>query len=203
MILQNLNELSVADIGRVGGKAANLGKLINFGIAVPPGYVLTTAAFARFKLANQLDSQFSSLLADITLDNAVAIAEKIRTLVLAAEIPAEMQASITNTFKELKLDHVSVRSSATAEDGQHAAWAGQLDTFLYVSIDHLFEHIKRCWASLYGERALLYVLHNKIDIRTVGMAVVIQKMLNADAAGVGFSVHPTTQEETLMLIQSS
>lgn len=203
MILRVLKDISLADIGRVGGKAAGLGELINAGIPVPPGYVLKTDAFEQFKLANQLDVKLSSVLQNLTTDNVTAIAENIKALILAAEIPKPMQVAISKKFTELKFESVSVRSSATAEDSQHTAWAGQLDTYLNISRDSLFEYIKCCWASLYGERALLYVLHNHIDIRQVGMAVIVQKMLNADAAGVGFSVHPLTQEPEMMLIQSS
>lgn len=176
-----LAQLRSPDVGRAGGKGASLGELIHAGAPVPPGFVVTTRAWEE--VVGRMEG--------LTPDQARA---RITSLTLPPAIRDAIQAAAAG------LTRMAVRSSATAEDGSAHAWAGQLDTFLDVTPADLEARVLECWASLFTERALVY---GQGTPGRVGVAVVVQQMVAAEAAGVGFSVHPTTQESDLMMIQGS
>lgn len=115
----------------------------------------------------------------------------------------ELEREILEAYDSCGFSLVSVRSSATAEDGERAAWAGQLETYLQVERDALVGRVADCWASLRKERVGEYARQNDIPLEEVEVAVVVQEMVQADAAGVGFSVHPVTQESELMFLQAA
>jgi pyruvate,water dikinase len=106
-------------------------------------------------------------------------------------------------YKTLGAEFVAVRSSATAEDGAAAAWAGQLDTYLNTTEETLLENVKRCWASLFTPRAIFYRFEKGLRATKISVAVVVQKMVNADAAGVAFSVHPVTEDRNQLIIEGT
>ena len=167
--IKHFSEIDEADLPHVGGKGLNLGKLTLAGFRVPQGFCITTDAY-RFFVQNLSERQ----------------TDAIKALVLTPELVAEIQAA----RKKLKTATVAVRSSATAEDLAEASFAGQQDTFLNVTSDELLDAIKRCWASLWSERAIAYRKTQGIADAGLAMAVVIQEMCEADASGVLFTVSP-------------
>lgn len=117
-------------------------------------------------------------------------------------IPENIKEEVYKAFDALHTTFVAVRSSATVEDDVHAAWAGQFDTYLYVSKDRVIESIEKCWASLFSERARAYAEMYLEGAEHRKMAVVVQKMINSDASGVAFSVHPVTQNKDHIIIEA-
>ncbi len=110
--------------------------------------------------------------------------------------------AILAAFTTLNTDHVAVRSSATVEDGAHAAWAGQFSTFLHVEETSLLDRIQECFDSVTNERAVSYAAQHGIDPSTIRMAVVVQAMIDGDFSGVAFSVHPITQRRDEIVIEA-
>ena len=158
-------DLGRGDIAVAGGKGANLGELTRAGLPVPPGFVLTTAAYRAVVDGRGFPSR---------------------------PIPEDMAREITDAWAELGEVPVAVRSSATAEDLEEASFAGQQDTFLNVrGAPALLAAVRECWASLWTERAVAYRASHGIDPAEVALAVVVQRMVEAEAAGVMFTANPT------------
>ncbi|MFJ3641242.1 phosphoenolpyruvate synthase [Streptomyces sp. NPDC090108] len=197
----DLDELGEADETRLavaGGKGAHLGALSRIeGIRVPDGFCVTTDAFRRITAeAPALDGLLDRLLR-LDPDDREAIrtlSARIRRTVESVAVPEDVTASVTRSLARLgEGTACAVRSSATAEDLPTASFAGQQDTYLnVVGPAAVLEHISRCWASLFTERAVIYRLRNGIDHRTVRMAVVVQRMVFPDASGILFTADPVT-----------
>ncbi|HWM57523.1 MAG TPA: PEP/pyruvate-binding domain-containing protein [Pseudonocardia sp.] len=188
-------ELGRGDIELAGGKGANLGELTRAGLPVPPGFVLTTAAYHAFVAAGGLAEQILALArlpADAASSRYETAADRIRALFTTTEVPAELTTEIAEAYAGLGDVAVAVRSSATAEDLEGASFAGQQDTFLNVGGDALVGAVRDCWASLWTARAMAYRARQGIDPASVALAVVVQEMVDADAAGVLFTANPTT-----------
>src|SRR5947209_960742 len=178
LVVRRIDEGSAADVDTAGGKGANLGELVRAKFAVPDGFILTTEAYAVAARVAQVDAQ-----------DPPAAAVRLRT----SAMPETIAAAARQAYAALGGGPVAVRSSATAEDLPGASFAGQQDTYLNVSGDDaLLEAIKRCWASLWNERAVAYRRAHGIDDRGVSLAVVVQRMVNASAAGVLFTADPIT-----------
>ncbi len=128
--------------------------------------------------------------------------EKIQALIKSAEISEEIRDEILQVFTELDADFVAVRSSATAEDGAEHAWAGQLDSYLNVTSVDLLEKIQHCWASLFTPRAIFYRFQKGLHTTHISVAVVVQKMVNAEKSGIAFSVHPVTEDHNQLIIEA-
>ena len=165
-------------LAEVGGKAANLGELTRAGLPVPPGWALTTEAYHEVAQAAGLD--------DVIATGGPGLAEAARTRLLAAPIPEAVARSIREAYTTLsQTAHqdaapVAVRSSATAEDLPFASFAGQQDTYLnVVGADAVLDAVRRCWASLWTDRAVAYRAANGIDHAAVRLAVVVQRMVDA------------------------
>ncbi|PVZ11162.1 PEP/pyruvate-binding domain-containing protein [Actinomycetospora cinnamomea] len=174
-----------ARLGRVGGKAANLGALVRAGLPVPDGVCVTTAAY-RAAVGAALDP----VLADAGTTDAGVLAEKARDAVLAVPVPDAVAAAVRAACPE---GPVAVRSSATAEDLPDASFAGQQDTYLnVVGADAVLEAVRRCWASLWTDRAVAYRAARGIDHAAVTLAVVVQRMVDARWAGVLFTADPVS-----------
>ncbi|WP_127503877.1 rifamycin-inactivating phosphotransferase [Actinoplanes solisilvae] len=171
----------------VGGKGANLGELLRMdGVRVPPGFVVTTDAFRLIMAEARVDDLLSRLGADIR-----TVSAQIREAIEGTAIPGELAAAITGALDETVA--YAVRSSATAEDLPNASFAGQQDSYLnVVGSAAVLEHVSRCWASLFTERAVTYRRRHNIDDRTVLMAVVVQRMVPADVSGVLFTADPVS-----------
>ena len=189
-----------------GGKGANLGELIAFGIRVPPGFVITSNAYKYFIEYNNLKEKIKEILEKEPDEESAS--EKIRSLILSALVPKDLEESIYKGYDSLskmvgKEVLVAVRSSATAEDIAEASFAGQQDTYLNVSRSELIEAVKKVWASLYTARAISYRKAKSIDQLNISMAVVVQKMVNSRSAGVMFTLHPSTGDRNYIVIESS
>ncbi|MGH8006245.1 MAG: PEP/pyruvate-binding domain-containing protein [Candidatus Binatia bacterium] len=187
----------------VGGKGANLGRLVKAGFTVPAGFTVTTEAYADFLAGSGLDKKIPYLLDAINYDDAVRLellAEEIRTLVTKTDMAAVLEAEICAAYHQLEggingglHPHVAIRSSGTAEDLAEASFAGLHETFLDVQGDEeIVDAVKRCWASLWTARAIRYRHDRGFSHRESHLAVVIQKMVHADVAGVMFTANPVT-----------
>lgn len=190
----DLAEVGPGLLPAVGGKGLNLGILAAAGLPVPGGFCLTTAASrAVAEDLEGLSAALDSMRPETTPDLFEAAA-RVRALILDTAIPEPVAEALRAAYAELGDDEpVAVRSSATAEDLPEASFAGQQDTFLNVAgMEALLDAVRRCWASLWTDRAVAYRAANGIGQREVGIAVVVQRMVQAEAAGVLFTADPVT-----------
>ncbi|HSN35907.1 MAG TPA: PEP/pyruvate-binding domain-containing protein, partial [Arthrobacter sp.] len=219
-LVLDLSGTGDAPLRLVGGKALNLGKLVAAGLPVPRGFCLTTAAYGLAAppglaaLAAELDALgaeagSNTLGASAGTTAATqppgAVAARARALILEAPIPPAVDAAVRAAYAGLGgALSVAVRSSATAEDLPFASFAGQQDSFLDVAgADGVVEAVRRCWASLWSDRAVAYRSANGIGNREVGLAVVVQVMVDAATAGVLFTANPVTGTRTETVINAS
>ncbi len=200
---------SQATLENVGGKGMSLAKLARAGLPVPDGFHVTTEAYRQFVAANGLQPKILAAvrLVDASLPATLETASRtIRDCFEHGQIPAEISAGIAHKYQALGEDYavVAVRSSATAEDLPEASFAGQQETYLNIhGIDEVLDAVKRCWASLWTARAIAYRIQNKIDQTTVALAVVIQKLVFADAAGIMFTANPVSGDRNEILINAA
>jgi rifampicin phosphotransferase len=205
----DLQEIDQTQVAIVGSKGAQLGELSRIeGIHVPAGFCVTTDAFRRVmaeapSINDRLD-QLSRMDPDDS-DAIRALSAEIRSSVAGIAIPDDLAAAITSPLARLgEQAAYAVRSSATAEDLPTASFAGQQDTYLnVVGSAAILQHISRCWASLFTERAVIYRLRNGFDHRKVQMAVVVQQMVYADAAGILFTADPITGNRKVAAVEAS
>lgn len=201
----NFQEINKNDIQLAGGKGASLGEMTQVGIAVPPGFIVLSSAFEIFLEEAGLGVEVDSILHTVdhqkmhTIENA---SEKIQSLILSCKISEDIESEIQKSFQDLNVLYMAVRSSATAEDSTNAAWAGQLDTYLNTVESNLVENIKKCWASFFTPRAIFYRFENGLHEDKISVAVVVQKMVQAEMSGVAFSVHPVTEDRNQMIIEA-
>ena len=175
-------------LARVGGKAANLAALVRAAFPVPAGVAVTTTAY-RLAVGGTVDPVLDALAGAVPAE-VPALAAKARDLVAAVPVPEEADRALRAALPD---GPVAVRSSATAEDLPHASFAGQQDTFLHVlGPDAVLDAVRRCWASLWADRAVAYRAATGIDHRAVALAVVVQEMVDARVAGVLFTANPVT-----------
>ena len=190
-----LSDLGRDDVATAGGKAANLGELVRAGFPVPNGFVVTTEAYA---------TAIQPLHLNIPERIAAEDAASIRADIESAPMPAELRTEIANAYAALGTVPVAVRSSATAEDLPGAAFAGQQDTYLNVVGEAaLIDAVRRCWGSLWTERAIAYRSRMKIDSADVRIAVVLQPMINAEVAGVMFTADPVSGDRETIVVDAS
>ncbi|MFD1930626.1 rifamycin-inactivating phosphotransferase [Nonomuraea mangrovi] len=202
---EQFDSTNVAD---VGGKGAHLGELSRIdGIRVPDGFCVTTDAFQRVVAeAPSIDAQLD-LLSRVKADDRAAIrtlSADIRRVIEGVAMPGDLVAAIGESLARLG-DQASyaVRSSATAEDLPTASFAGQQDSYLnIVGLAAILRHVRRCWASLFTERAVTYRRHNGFDHRKVRMAVVVQRMVFPDAAGILFTADPVTSNRKVATVEA-
>ncbi len=188
MFVCTFDHIGRDDGPRVGAKGLRLAQLAQAGLPVPPGFCVTTAAYRAFLAANGLDS-----------DREIADPDAL----LAAQVPPEVARAVEEAYHAFP---VAVRSSATAEDLPDASFAGQYDTFLNVTTDGaiapLLAAIRACWAGVWNERACAYAARHGLTPRQLQMAVVVQRQVAAQAAGVLFTLNPLTGREEEMLIEA-
>jgi len=189
-----------------GGKGANLGELVSFGVRVPPAFIITSKAFKYFLEYNNLVEKIKEILS--SSPNSEEASENIKKLIRSSKMPEKLASMILQAYDELsnkfgKEILVAVRSSATAEDIEEASFAGQQDTYLNVSREELLDKVKEVWASLYNVRAIEYRKSKGIDQLSVLIAVVVQKMVNSRSAGVMFTLNPVTGDERYIMIESN
>lgn len=188
-------EIGPGDLPRVGGKGANLGALTRAGVRVPPGFCVTTSAFDRFMASlPEREARFAALdaLDGTAVDAARAAAESMRRALDALPMPADVASAISTAWHALGSEHpLAVRSSATAEDLPGASFAGQQDTFLNVRGEAaLLDAVRRCWISLFTDRAVLYRARGGFGHRAVRLGVVVQRLVDPDVSGILFTADP-------------
>ncbi|MFA5878151.1 MAG: PEP/pyruvate-binding domain-containing protein [Candidatus Staskawiczbacteria bacterium] len=203
--IKNFKNISKRDVGIAGGKGASLGEMIQSKIPVPPGFVILSGAFEKFlketDVGVEIDAMWDRLNIKST-DNLEENSALIREIILKKKFPAGLAKEILKDFDKLGSRYVAVRSSATAEDSKSDAWAGQLDSYLYVTKKNLLESVQKCWASLFTPRAMFYRVERKLTKNKVSVAVVVQKMVNSEVSGVCFTVHPVTRDKDQMIIEA-
>lgn len=203
------NVIDRASLALVGGKGANLGEMTRAGLPVPPGFCVTTAAYAQVAegaaLADILEELARTPIDDST--RLAALAATARASLLEAQVPPAISAAISEAYQKLGNGRpipLAVRSSATAEDLPFASFAGQQDTYLnIVGSDAVLDAVKRCWASLWTERAVSYRQSLSIDHAAVRLSVVIQQMVDAVTAGVLFTANPLSGKRRQAVIDAS
>jgi phosphohistidine swiveling domain-containing protein len=180
----------------VGGKGANLARLYQAGFPVPDGFLITTQAYHDFVKENGLEESIFSLLPTTTQpepDQLEAVSEQIRALFSSGGLPPGLSEELADFYQQMGEPAVAVRSSATAEDLPELSFAGQQDTYLHiVGIEPLRKAVINCWASLWSARAIGYRLRNHIPQAGTALAVVVQRMVESETAGVLFTANPLT-----------
>lgn len=182
-------QISKDDIAIAGGKGANLGEMTKAGIPVPPGVVLTAAAYDQYIESNGIETG-----KDIP-------AKQIRESIINGKLTSQIKKEIISYYKRIgEESRVAVRSSATAEDLDDASFAGQQETYLnVVGLENLLESIKRCYASLWGDRAVSYRRTHGYGGANVSLAVVIQQMIESDTSGVMFTRNPADGQDEVLV----
>ena len=195
----------------LGGKGASLVTMTSAGMPVPPGFVVTTAAFDAF-MEGGITAEINALLAGLDPEDVKALDDAsatIRLMITQRPVPAALREVTKDAYTTLQQGFtaevpLAVRSSATAEDLPDASFAGQQDTYLWLNgYASVTEHIRQCWASLYTSRAILYRLKNNIPDEGLSMAVVVQKMVNSSASGVAMTLDPTNGDRSKITIDAS
>ena len=196
------------NINNTGGKGASLCKMHQFGLPVPNGFVVAAPFFRRFMQESGLSERIRNKIRQISqddLEQLEAISAEIREMIVNEPFPENHVNQLTSMYHELGEDTpVAVRSSSTAEDLDDASFAGQQETFLYVIGDEdLIQKVKECWASLYNGRAIFYRREKGFSEDQVSIAVVVQKMVNSEKAGVMFTNNPITKNAGEILIEGA
>ena len=203
----NFQEIKKEDVMTAGGKGANLGEMTAAGIAVPGGFVVTADAYKVFIKENHLEEMFRRELTEAGKDEAKLLdaAKKFRHAISKGKLPEEVEKTVREKYAQLgEQARVAVRSSATAEDLPDASFAGQQETYLNVrGAEAVLTQIRNCYASLWGNRAVCYRSNQGYDQLSVALAVVIQKMVESEKAGVLFTVNPINRNPDEMQINAS
>ena len=191
-----LNELDAGDTDRVGGKNASLAEMTRAlkdrGVRVPDGFATTADAYRAFLIHNELEGQLRERLAGLDDQSPAEVGKDVRKMLLGGELPPEVAEELRTAYRDLSARYgseavdVAVRSSATAEDLPDASFAGQQESFLNVTGDgQVLEAVKRCYASLFTDRAISYREEKGFDHLAVALSVGVQKMVRSDEAGAG------------------
>ena len=206
MIL-NFDEIKKEDVLIAGGKGANLGEMTSAKINVPRGFVITADGYRDFLKENSIDIFIENEIKKSGNDEKVLlnVADDFRTKIKSGKFPTLLKNAIREKYFNLGDNvRVAVRSSATAEDLPDASFAGQQETYLNVrGLDDVLEQVRSCYASLWGNRAVSYRLHQGYDQSSVSIAVIIQEMVESEKAGVLFTVNPVSKKENEMQINAS
>ncbi|MCU4980587.1 phosphoenolpyruvate synthase [Bacillus cereus] len=205
----DFQEIEKTQLFLVGGKGLNLGELTNIqGIQVPEGFCVTTVGYEK---AIEQNEELQTLLQQLTklkMEERAQIGEmskKIREVIMAVEIPTDVVEAVAHYLSRFGNEHAyAVRSSATAEDLPYASFAGQQDTYLnIIGEEAILQHVRKCWASLFTERAVTYRMQNGFEHNQVSICVVIQKMVFPEASGILFTADPITSNRKVLSIDAS
>ncbi|MEH7308652.1 phosphoenolpyruvate synthase [Neobacillus drentensis] len=208
-LVLGFQEMEKTQLLLVGGKGLNLGELSKIqGIQVPEGFCVTTVGYQK---AIEQNETFQALLDQLTKlkvedrDQIGEISRKIRQLIIEVEIPSDIVIAVAHYLSQFGDEHAyAVRSSATAEDLLHASFAGQHDTYLNViGKEAILQHISKCWASLFTDRAVIYRMQNGFDHSQVYLSVIVQRMVFPQASGILFTADPVTFNRKLLSIDAS
>lgn len=205
-----LDEVDKDDLRIVGGKGANLGEMIKIGIPVPAGFAVTTASFDLLMSMHNLGEKIKQVVNAVDVNDTAKLltaSKEIKEMILSHEMPPEVRSKVEQAYRNLAgsgisdsgdLPLVAVRSSATAEDLPTASFAGQQASFLNVKgSNELVDSIRKCWASLFEPRAIFY--RAKHGFAKSSIAVIVQRMIEAEKSGVMFTVDPTTGENVVLI----
>lgn len=225
-------EVDKGDVGLVGGKGANLGEMTQAHFPIPYGFIVTSQAYFRFIKKAGIQPKIAEILRLVNFTNPDELQQAsshIKQLILKSDIPLDLSQEIvahydelttyemayqmrnvsTSTKTKLKIKHiydqplVAVRSSATAEDLPTASFAGQQETYLNIrGENHLVQKVRQCWASLFTERAIFYRHEQHFDHFKVGLAVVVQRMVQSAKSGIAFSIDPVTNDKSKIVIEA-
>ena len=206
-LVVDLAQVSDSDLPLVGGKAGKLGELVREGLPIPPGFVITTEAYQSFVEATGLSDVLKGALAGMDEAHPASVDEasrKIRSAFEAAPFPPDLRATIVAAYESFSSHHAvrfcAVRSSATAEDLADASFAGLQETYLNVQgTDHVLESVRKCWGSLFTPRVLVYRAKKGISHAEVRLAVLVQKMVDAQVSGILFTRDPNTGENHMIV----
>ena len=208
MLILSFSDIRAADLPLVGGKGANLGEMTHAGFPVPSGFCLTTIAFQQFIDAYPDSDSLYNLLDTVITDDVEtvrSVGQRVRQILLDVPVPANIADAAIGSWREIGSDHAyAVRSSATAEDLPDASFAGQQDTYLNIIGEiALLDAIRRCWVSLFTDRAILYRTQNNFPHREVQLSVVVQKMIMSEVSGTLFTADPLTGHRHILIIDAS
>ncbi len=225
-------EVGKEDVALVGGKGANLGEMTNARLPIPYGFVVTSIAYFQFIKEARLERKIKDILSAVNCENPNELRQAsshAQELILSAETPKELAKEIVKHYDNLSAKEdvyfksrlstfertthavkhlynqplVAVRSSATAEDLPTASFAGQQETYLNVKGEsHLLQKVRECWASLFTERAIYYRHEQGFDHFKVGLAAVVQRMVQSKKSGIAFSIDPVTNDKTKIIIEA-
>jgi pyruvate,water dikinase len=202
------SEVGADSMALVGGKGANLGEMARAGFPVPPGFCVTTQAYREFVAASpELDGLLDALEGTDPddLSRMGGLGKRIRDHLTTLPVPDAVRASVLSAWRETGPERAyAVRSSATAEDLPTASFAGQQDTYLNVQGEgHLLDAVRRCWASLFTDRAIAYRATNGFPHRSVLLSVVVQRMILPEVSGIMFTADPITGRRKTVSIDAS
>lgn len=204
-------DLRKEDIGIAGGKGANLGEMTNENLPIPPGFVITAQVYRRVLDESGLRHKINDLLERTQVDKTSELqnaSKEIRKIIMDIPMPGDIRRVIDENYKKLckstgnKKEFVAVRSSATAEDLPGASFAGQQETFLNITGIDLAHSVQECWSSLFTPRAIFYREKQGFEHDKVSMAVVVQKMINSEKAGVVFTANPMNGDRNQLIIEA-
>lgn len=203
-------EVDKDDIPLVGGKGANLGEMFRAGFPVPDGFLVSANAYFKFLRENKLNIKIKHLLASANFDrpdSLLHVSSQIKKEIMRSEMDETLALEIVRNYHLLggvfKDVLVAVRSSATAEDLPTASFAGQQETYLNVAGDaNLLLKIKEAWASLFEPRAIFYRHEKKFDHFRIGIAIVVEKMIESEKSGVMFTLDPVTNDKSKIIIEA-
>ncbi|MBI0577345.1 phosphoenolpyruvate synthase [Neobacillus cucumis] len=208
-LVLDFQEMEKTQLLLVGGKGLNLGELSKIqGIQVPEGFCITTVGYQKVIEQNETFQALLDQLALLTVEDRDQIGEisrKIRQILMEVEIPSDVEKAVTHYLSKFGDKHAyAVRSSATAEDLPYASFAGQHDTYLNINgKEAILQHIRKCWASLYTDRAVIYRMQNRFDHRQVYLSVIVQRMVFPQTSGILFTADPITSNRKLLSIDAS
>ncbi|MBD0382589.1 phosphoenolpyruvate synthase [Paenibacillus sedimenti] len=208
-LVLDFQEMEKTQLWLVGGKGLNLGELSKIqGIQVPEGFCVTTVGYQK---AIEQNETYHALLDRLTMlkvedrDQIGEISRKIRKIITEVEISSDVVKAVAHYLSQFGEEHAyAVRSSATAEDLPHASFAGQQDTYLnIIGKEAILQHISKCWASLFTDRAVIYRMQNGFDHSQVYLSVIVQRMVFPQASGILFTADPITSNRKLLSIDAS
>lgn len=214
-LISRFVEIGIHDRPTVGGKGASLGELSRAGVRVPPGCVVTTAAFERFLTAIDPAGSIRAKIEQLEANNhleCTRVGAEVRARLESAPVPGDLQREIAAHYGELhahrtgrkQSEPVAIRSSATSEDSTEASFAGLQDTYLWVrGVDSVIEHVRKCWASLYAVESVMYRRRLKLPEQGLAMGVVIQSMIDSRCSGVMFTRSPNTGDRSVVVVEAS
>ncbi|KAI8579715.1 hypothetical protein K450DRAFT_241128 [Umbelopsis ramanniana AG] len=202
------NTINKASLPLVGGKGANLGEMLSAGFPVPNGMCISTVAYETFVANSAFMNDFFRDLQDLQVNDLAQVQElgkRIRDHLETEPIPDDIQQAIHEGWSNIgEGKFYAVRSSATAEDLPSASFAGQQDTYLNIrGFDNILDAVRRCWASLFTDRAIIYRARNQFQHKEVLLSVVIQEMVTPEVSGIMFTADPVSGHRKLITIDAS